>query len=100
VTTADSPTTPDDAPSPDDPANDSVPADSAAVRPLVVVSGEATEEEVAALTAVVAALGAVQASASAAPARRSVSEWAARSRQVRGPHLAGPGGWRASTLPR
>jgi hypothetical protein len=69
--------------------------------PLVVVSGEATEEEVAALTAVVAALGAAQSSAqSSVPPPRPVSQWAARSRQVRGPHHAGPGGWRTSTLPR
>jgi hypothetical protein len=67
--------------------------------PLVVVSGEATVEEVAALTAVVAALGAAQTStAGATPA--PVSQWAARSRQLRGPHVAGPGGWRASMLPR
>jgi hypothetical protein len=66
--------------------------------PLVVVSGEATVEEVAALTAVVAALGAARTSAGAAPA--PVSQWAARSRQLRGPHVAGPGGWRASMLPR
>ena len=76
------------------------PDDGGALAPLVVVSGEATEEEVAALTAVVAALGAAQAEAAAAPASRPVSQWAARSRQVRGPHVACPGGWRSSTLPR
>jgi hypothetical protein len=66
--------------------------------PLVVVRGEANEEEVAALTAVVAAL-AGQATAPA-PAERPVSQWASRARLVRGPHVAGPGGWRASGLPR
>ena len=67
--------------------------------PLVVVNGEATAEEVAALTAVVAALGAAHASA-ARSEPRPVTQWAARSRQLRGPHVAGPGGWRASALPR
>ena len=73
-----------------------------ALPPLVVVSGEATEEEVAALTAVVAALGAAQslAQSTARAESRPAPQWAARSRQVRGPHRAGPGGWRASTLPR
>lgn len=66
--------------------------------PLVVVRGEASEEEVAALTAVVAAL-AGQASA-AGPAPRPVSQWASRARQVPGTDLAALGGWRASALPR
>ena len=67
--------------------------------PLVVVSGEVTPEEVAALTAVVAALGAAGASA-AEPSGAPVSQWAARARQLRGGHTPGRGGWRASALPR
>jgi hypothetical protein len=82
--------------SPDEPAGDT--AEDAARPPLVVVRGEANEEEVAALTAVVAAI-ASQASAVPAPQRR-VSQWASRARLVRGAHVAGPGGWRASGLPR
>ena len=91
MTTPAGPAGPDDADGLDD--------DGSALAPLVVVSGEATEEEVAALTAVVAALGAAQAEAAATP-DRPVSQWAARSRQLRGRHVAGPGGWRASALPR
>ena len=71
----------------------------AAQPPLVVVCGDATEEEVAALTAVVAAIGAAEASARV-PGPAPVSEWASRARQVRSSHRAGPGGWRASALPR
>ena len=67
--------------------------------PLVVVRGDATEEEVAALTAVVAALGVAGVSAAEAPPA-PVSQWASRARLVRGAHTAGPGGWRASALPR
>ena len=78
--------------SPDDAAAD------AGRPPLVVVRGEPNDEEVAALTAVVAAL-ATRASA-AAPQHRPVSQWASRARLVRGAHVAGPGGWRASGLPR
>ncbi len=66
--------------------------------PLVVVRGEANEEEVAALTAVVAAI-AGQASVPP-PSPRPRSQWASRARQVRSPHVAGPDGWRASGLPR
>jgi hypothetical protein len=73
-------------------------AEDTARPPLVVVRGEANEEEVAALTAVVAAI-ASQAAAAPAP-KRPVSEWANPARLVRGTHVAGPGGWRASGLPR
>jgi hypothetical protein len=66
---------------------------------LVVVHGEATAEEVAALTAVVAAVAAAHASA-AVPEPRPPSQWSARSRQLRGPLVPGPGAWRASALPR
>ena len=75
-------------------------ADASDEGPLVVVSGEVTPEEVAALTAVVAALGAAQATAASEPTSAPVSQWAARSRQLRGGHTPGRGGWRASALPR
>ncbi len=66
--------------------------------PLVVVRGDATAEEVAALVAV---LGAFAAAAAAVPAAPAVpSQWAAPGRRVRGPHRHGPGAWRASALPR
>ena len=62
---------------------------------LRVVRGDATPEEVAALVAVVASLG-----APAAPARPRRPEWNAPHRLVRRPLHPGPGGWRASALPR
>jgi hypothetical protein len=64
-------------------------------RPLLrVVRGDATPEEVAALVAVVAALG----SATAPPPRR-VPEWSAHHRKMRRSLPHGPGGWRSSGLP-
>ena len=69
--------------------------------PLVLVKGDATEEEVAALVAVlqgVASASAAAAAASEQPAARSA--WAAPARAVRTAHHAGPGGWRTSALPR
>ncbi|MBC9735481.1 acyl-CoA carboxylase subunit epsilon [Nocardioides marmotae] len=65
-------------------------------RPLLrVVSPHATPEEIAALVAVLTAVGGVEA---AAPARRP--EWSAPHRGVRRTHPHGPAGWRSSTLPR
>ena len=71
------------------------------VQPLVLVKGDATAEEVAALVAVlhgVASASAAAAAASEEPPTRSA--WAAPARGVRASHHAGPGGWRASALPR
>ena len=62
---------------------------------LRVVTPDATPEEVAALVAVFAALGGAP---EAAPAPRS--EWAAPARRMATAHPHGPGGWRASGLPR
>jgi hypothetical protein len=66
-------------------------------RPLLrVVSGEPTDEELAALTVVVAAL------AQRRPDRRRpalVGAWASRADVVRQPLHAGPGGWRAAGRP-
>jgi hypothetical protein len=65
-------------------------------RPLLrVVKGDATPEEVAALVAVVAALG----SGSAEPPQRRVPEWSAHHRKVRRTLPHGPGGWRSSSRP-
>jgi hypothetical protein len=62
---------------------------------LVVVRGDPTAEEVAALVAVLAARAAAP-----APAPAPASEWAAAHRRVRAAHRHGPGAWRASGLPR
>ncbi|MDN4162317.1 acyl-CoA carboxylase subunit epsilon [Nocardioides abyssi] len=65
-------------------------------RPLLrVVSPHATPEEVAALVAVLSAMGGGE-----APARAPRPEWSAPHRLVRRTFPHGPGGWRASALPR
>lgn len=64
--------------------------------PLFLVKGEATPEEVAALTAVLTALG----NAGGDRPARPTPVWAAPQRAVRARHLHGPGGWRASSMPR
>ncbi|RYP83395.1 acyl-CoA carboxylase subunit epsilon [Nocardioides guangzhouensis] len=62
---------------------------------LTVVNPDATPEEVAALVAVLASLG-----APATPAPRRTPGWQARHRLLRATHPHGPGGWRSSGLPR
>jgi len=62
---------------------------------LQVVRGDATPEEIAALVAVIAALG-----PSTRPAPRPRSSWADPVRSLRTPLHPGPGAWRASALPR
>jgi hypothetical protein len=65
-------------------------------RPLLrVVKGEPTAEELAALIALVASMGA----AAPAPTRRT-PEWNANRRMQRIALRAGPGAWRSSGLPR
>jgi hypothetical protein len=64
---------------------------------LRVVRGEPTDEELAALVAVVTAKSAAAAAAAEEPAR---SQWRNRSRNIRPPIGPGPGSWRASGLPR
>lgn len=73
------------------------PASAAEIRPpfLRVVRGDATPEEVAAVVAVLASL-----QAPATPAKRRPPAWSAPHRAVRRTLPHGPGGWRASTLPR
>jgi hypothetical protein len=65
--------------------------------PLFLVKGEASPEEVAALTAVLQVVAAAQ-----APVEEPevTPEWAAHHRKVRGSYPSGPGGWRSSGLPR
>ncbi len=62
---------------------------------LRVVRGDATPEEVAALVAVLGSLAPAD-----PPAPRRTPAWSAPHRQVRRTFPAGPGGWRASGLPR
>lgn len=63
--------------------------------PLFLVRGGATDEEVAALTAVLSAV----AGAGAAPAPQPVRAWAAPHRLHRRSLPHGRGGWRSSGLP-
>ena len=76
-----------------DPTNEAK-ADTA---PLFLVKGDATPEEVAALTVVLQGVAAASAPAEE-PEVRSV--WASPQRQVRTSYPSGRGGWRASALPR
>jgi Acyl-CoA carboxylase epsilon subunit len=62
---------------------------------LRVVKGDPTPEELAALVTVLASLG----GPTTAPARRT-PDWSAPRRLHRVVHPHGPGGWRASGLPR
>ena len=68
--------------------------------PLVLIKGDATDEEVAALVAVIQGLAAASAATTTGEPATPRSTWASPARQVRTPHHAGPGGWRASALPR
>jgi hypothetical protein len=73
--------------------------DDGAPRPsMFLVRGDASAEEIAALVAVLQAVAAR--ADSAGPVARVTSQWSAPRRRMRGPHAAGPGGWRASALPR
>jgi Acyl-CoA carboxylase epsilon subunit len=76
--------------------------DDSVVEPVLqVVKGDPTDEELAALVAVVAARAATQAAADAAVApEQRASDWASYWRNVRQPLQHGPGRWRASAYPR
>ena len=65
--------------------------------PLLVVKGDASAEEVAALVAVLQGLAAASTGGDAPKPR---SEWSSHHRKVRTPLTPGRGGWRASALPR
>jgi len=64
---------------------------------LRVVKGSPTDEELAALVAV---LQAAAAAGTTPPPRKPVSEWAAPHRKLRATFPSGPSGWRASAMPR
>ena len=72
-------------------------AEPTAAPPLFLIRGDATAEEVAALTVVLQSLAAANAPA---PEREVISEWSAHHRKVRPSYPSGPGGWRSSALPR
>jgi hypothetical protein len=61
---------------------------------LKVINSDATDEEIAAITAVFAAMG----GATTRP-KKPTSVWAANSRKMRPAIRRGPGAWRASGLP-
>lgn len=63
---------------------------------LRVVTPDATPEEVAAIVAVLSALG----GAGEEAPRRPRPSWNLPARGVRRTHRSGPGAWRASGLPR
>jgi Acyl-CoA carboxylase epsilon subunit len=65
---------------------------------LRIVAGHPGTTEIAVLAAVLSARAAFAGSTGAPPAARS--QWSSRSRLVREPLPRGPGGWRASALPR
>jgi hypothetical protein len=60
-----------------------------------IINPDATDEEIAAITAVIAAMG----SSTPAP-EKPRSTWAAYGRRARPALRPGPGAWRASGLPR
>jgi hypothetical protein len=66
--------------------------------PLLVVKGDASADEVAALVAVLQGLAAAATTGGDAPKPRS--EWSSHRRKVRTPLAPGRGGWRSSALPR
>lgn len=63
----------------------------------VQIKGNASEDEVAAIIAVVAAIGNEHPSDTSTHA---VNLWAAKGRMTRPAVRPGPGAWRASTMPR
>ena len=78
--------------------SDAVPSDAALFE---IVHGQATAEEIAALTAVLAAAAAAARHRDAVPAAEPArsSGWADRSPLLRGPLAHFPGGWVASGRP-
>jgi Acyl-CoA carboxylase epsilon subunit len=65
---------------------------------LAIPRGNPSAQETAAVVAVLAAR--LEQAAQPAPRVAQHSEWSARYRQLRPPLQRGPGGWRASALPR
>jgi hypothetical protein len=69
-------------------------------RPLLrIVRGTPDDEELAALTAVVAGIAAAGGRGSTPVAEQPKSRWADRAALVRQPLPSGPGAWRASGFP-
>jgi acyl-CoA carboxylase epsilon subunit len=67
---------------------------------FTVVAGQPTAEDLAALTAAVAAMLTARAATDrAAAARRRAGGWADRARLLRSPLVPGPGAWRRSARP-
>ncbi len=67
---------------------------------LIVVRGDASAEEIAALTAVLAAKTAPAPGPAPAAARgQRVTGWGNRAAMLRKPLMHGPGAWRASARP-
>ncbi len=62
---------------------------------LRIITPDATPEEIAAIVAVFSAMGGAD-----APATTPAPAWSAHHRRLRAQHPHGPGGWRASGLPR
>ncbi|WP_018333944.1 acyl-CoA carboxylase epsilon subunit [Actinomycetospora chiangmaiensis] len=74
------------------------PEEEAPARPVLrIVRGDPSPEELAALTAVLAA---ASGGGGAEPEAGPTSVWTERSALVRRPVHPGPGAWRASALPR
>ncbi|MDQ5840222.1 MAG: acyl-CoA carboxylase subunit epsilon [Chloroflexota bacterium] len=65
--------------------------------PVHLVRGNASPEE---LAAIVAILATARGNGAPHPTSRRTSPWGSPGRMVRSPHSHGPGGWRASALPR
>jgi hypothetical protein len=87
----------EDAVTEEQPAESSETAESPKTPPLFLIKGDASPEEVAALTVVLQSLAGANAPA---PEREVRSEWSAHHRKVRSSYPSGPGGWRSSALPR
>ena len=64
---------------------------------LKLIRGNATDEELAALVTVVAAL---QGAGERDVPKPPTPAWSANHRKTRATHRHGPGGWRSSALPR
>jgi hypothetical protein len=79
--------------------SDELPAEPAGAEatPLFLVKGDASPEEVAALTVV---LQGIAAAAAPADEPEATPEWSAHHRKLRRSYPSGPGGWRSSALPR
>ncbi|MET3962968.1 hypothetical protein ABIE44_002902 [Marmoricola sp. OAE513] len=63
---------------------------------LRIVDANATPEQIAAIVAVFSAMGGGE----AAPTKKPTPAWSSNHARLRPQHPHGPGGWRASGLPR